>query len=166
MSGWDLPLTVLRAGAANQADRRRIIVTDEDELAARDPLFAAALRRGRLRQEAILADAGMLTSAQVAELLGLSVDEVRVRQQTSELLGLRIDDREPVYPDWQFQNGQSLRSLSTIARYFWDDPWAIYRFLTQPLEVLDGSRPLDLLIEGQAEKARDIAQAIQECGYL
>jgi hypothetical protein len=94
----------------------------------------------------------MLTTAAMAELLGMSEEGVRLKRNRHEILGLVSAKRGIRYPAWQVLEGRRL--LPALPRLFavlGDDPWRLFRFLQQHHSELGGARALDSLRDGLVE---------------
>ncbi len=124
-----------------------------------DPVRTArerALARGRQQMATDLQQGGdALTIGETAQLLGISLDEVRRLAKAGDLLGLPMESGL-VFPSVQFRDGKSLAGLIEALAAFPDpNPWACLNYLVNPDLRLHGRRPIDCLIAG------DIAPVIQ-----
>jgi hypothetical protein len=123
-----------------------------DQEKALTDAMAAARDRGAAMKERLLADPDMLTTAAMAELLGMSEEGVRLKRNRHEILGLVSAKRGIRYPAWQVLEGRRL--LPALPRLFavlGDDPWRLFRFLQQHHSELGGARALDSLRDGLVE---------------
>ena len=141
-------------------------MTDPSTEFSHYPELIAAIRRGEARKLKIAAQPEMLTTEQVIEKLGISLETLLARLRGFELLGMRVNAELTIFPDWQFRDGFPTGALAHIARHFSDDPWSVYRFLIQPLIHLGMIEPLDMLFAAGEEEVVRIAEAIEQCGYL
>lgn len=70
--------------------------------------LAVARRRGAAVKEELLADPEMLNTADIANLLGMSEEGVRLKRKRHEILGLESAKRGIRYPAWQVLEGRQL----------------------------------------------------------
>lgn len=104
----------------------------------------------------------------VAKLLGgVSRQAIADRRQRSTLLGLRTADDAWVYPEFQFDDHQTvLRGLPAVWRTLRAsgvDEWTLAGWLTSPMSTLGDCSPIDWLRRGEDREvllslARDAAQ--------
>jgi hypothetical protein len=114
--------------------------------------LASARGRGAAVKEELLADPEMLNTADIANLLGMSEEGVRLKRKRHEILGLESAKRGIRYPAWQVLEGRRL--LPALPRLFamlGDDPWRLFRFLQQHHGELGGDRALDALRHGKVD---------------
>jgi hypothetical protein len=110
----------------------------------------AARVRGEAVKDQLLADPEMLSTAQMAERLGMSEEGIRLKRKRHEVLGLEFARRGIRYPSWQLlENRQLLRDLPRLFSILGDSPWAVYRFLLQRHPELGGARAVDALKRGR-----------------
>ena len=126
----------------------------------------AALRRGEARRDEILKAEDLLSAKEMAVRLGVSIGTVRRWRRENRLLGLTGRGRAYSYPVWQLVNQQPLPQLNAIGGYFNFDPWAIFRFLVEPLEALGGKSPLSEVRVGRSDLVVEMAAGIAEGGIL
>jgi hypothetical protein len=118
--------------------------------AALTEALAAARALGAAVQEALLAAPEMLSTAGIANLLGMSEEGVRLKRKRHEILGLEFAKRGIRYPAWQVLEGrQLLPALPRLFEMLGDDPWRLFRFLQQHHGELGGDRALDALRHGK-----------------
>ena len=109
----DLPKEALSAAAAAPSDfeavlqailagRGRWVDFDREK----NPLALARLRGQQARQAFLSSEGGILSAAQVAELLNISRQAVNKRRQTGQLLALPVGRRRFAYPAWQLAAGR------------------------------------------------------------
>jgi hypothetical protein len=124
-----------------------------------DPL-APAIARSLEHRKILLGLAGpMMSSTQVADLLGLSRQAVDKRRAASRLLALRMGS-DWQYPAFQFEDGSVLPDLDrVIASQAGADPWVVLDILLAQDSALGGRSLLDALRQhdGQAV-ARALSQ--------
>jgi hypothetical protein len=150
-------LTQDDANAVAAGDERAVpasIVRDK----ARSPgttlteALATARGRGAAVKVALFADPEMLNTADIANLLGMSEEGVRLKRKRHEILGLESAKRGIRYPAWQVLEGrQLLPALPRLFAVLGDDPWRLFRFLQQRHSELGGDRALDALRHGKVD---------------
>lgn len=137
-----VPATIIQEDIPNSTEPEAILADALDSARAR----GAALK-GKL-----LADPGMLTTAGMAERLGLSEEGVRLKRKRHEILGLEFAKRGIRYPVWQIlPDRQLLPALPRLFALLGDDPWRLFRFLQQHHGELGGRRACDALQRGHVE---------------
>ena len=103
-----------------------------------------------------------LTAGETAQLLGISVDEVRRLAEAGDLLGLPTESG-PVFPSVQFRDGKALAGLVEVLAAFPDpNPWARLNYLVNPDLRLEGRRPIDCLIAGDIDRVISAARQVGE----
>jgi hypothetical protein len=155
---------------AAEAFRRTLaeIGVDERELDAE-----ALGRRGALLAAAELVwgrQVGrMLSSREVAELLGVSRQAVHERTQRGSLLALRGADGGMLYPAFQFgSSGHPLAGIAEAVRALTpvvETPYTIAAWFTSSEPELEGLTPSDWLRDGRDPEAV-IEQARREAARL
>jgi hypothetical protein len=166
-------IIISRSAAKRVASGHRVTVQATivaDETAASDAVpqsvlkraLDAAAARGNALKKGLRADRDMLSSAGMAERLGMSEEGVRLKRKRHEVLGLELAKRGIRYPAWQLmEDHQLLPELPRLFEVLGPDPWTIYRFLLQHHAELDGLTALDALkrgrIVGVLAAARNIA---------
>jgi hypothetical protein len=121
--------------------------------------LTAARARGVALKEELLADPKMLSTAAIAELLGMSEEGVRLKRKRHEILGLEFAKRGIRYPSWQLlPNAQLLPTLPRLFDILGPDPWRLYRFLLQHHPEIGGTRALDALKRGRSDAVLAAAQ--------
>jgi hypothetical protein len=101
----------------------------------RDEWAEALLRGTAAKQSALRTAGGVLTSGEVAELLGITVPAVKQRQRRGALLAIPLANGEWGYPARQFApDGRVRAGLKDVLAAFADDedPWVILSFLASP----------------------------------
>jgi hypothetical protein len=128
--------------------------------------YQEALRRGReVRKELLAAEGGVLSGAQVADLLNLTRQAVDKRRRAGRLLGLSTGRRGLVYPAWQFTEGGVLPGWEEVLGDLLDhDPWMQLVFMLTPDMWLDEETPLAELRRGQIDRVRRAASMLGEHG--
>lgn len=121
-----------------------------------DPLeqaLQAAEERGIAASKAVLAGDGMLTSTELAELIGISRQAIDKRRKSNQLLGLQGGPKTYKYPRWQvLPTGQIIEGLKTILARVDGDAWTAYRLLVETFPDASGLPVYEHLKRGrQAE---------------
>ncbi len=123
----------------------------------------AARERGRLRSAAILDQSDMLTAEAFADRLGVSRMTVNARRQKRELLGLDGAKRGFRFPAWQVdENGKAFDVLPKLFDLLGNNPWTVYRFLTQRHAALEGVSARDALRQGKATLVLKAAESLAQ----
>jgi hypothetical protein len=137
------------------------------ELAADDPILHAKLRGLELRQKMLQKAGGVLTSEEVAELLGVSRQAVDKRRSGNQLFALTQGRRGYQYPGFQFEDGKPLPGLDKVlANLEALDPWMQLRFFTSPNERLSNRSPIEMLRKGRVDEVVQVASGFGEQGAL
>jgi hypothetical protein len=115
-----------------------------------------SLRNARARGEALkdqlLGAREMLSTAEMAEWLGMSEEGIRLKRKRHEVLGLEFAKRGIRYPNWQLSdNRHLLPHLPRLFSILGDSPWRVYRFLLQRHPELGGARAVDALKRGRID---------------
>jgi hypothetical protein len=139
-------------------------ITLLEALQATGEPYREALRRGREAQKELLAaEGGVLTSAEVADLLGLSRQAVDKRRRAGRLLGVTTGRRGIVYPAWQFVEGGILPGLEEVLCDLRDHgPWSQQIFMLTKNAWVDDEVPLNVLRRGELERVRRAARMYLE----
>jgi hypothetical protein len=123
----------------------------------------AARERGRLRSAEILDQSDMLTAEAFAGRLGVSRMTVNARRQKHELLGLDGAKRGFRFPAWQVdENGKAFDVLPKLFDLLGNNPWTVYRFLTQRHAALGGVSAKDALRQGKAALVVQAAESLAQ----
>jgi hypothetical protein len=96
--------------------------------------------RGRIRAAEILSGKDMRSAKELAEWLHISRVTINTKRQNGQLLGL--DGAKPGFrfPVWQLnRDGKPYPELPALRERL-GGPWAVFRFLVQVHDELDGSR--------------------------
>jgi len=119
-------------------------------------LARGVLARRRLEE----AEGGAITTEEVAANLGVTRQAVDARRQRGQLVAWRTNDKKWRFPTWQFgSNGLPLKGVAEcIEATRLDNEWSAMIFFLSAGESLGGSRPLDLLRQGETEQATDYAK--------
>ncbi|WP_234729983.1 antitoxin Xre/MbcA/ParS toxin-binding domain-containing protein [Acidocella facilis] len=149
-----------------QPDRSAPTVDVETMAAASDDLdlaLAEARTRGAARASEILSSPDMLSADGFAQLIGVTREAVRQKAARHEALGLQGAKRGVRYPTWQVtQNGSLLPDLPQLFAVLGGNPWAVYRFLTQPHATFKGKPPLEALRNGAVKPVLEAANGVTQ----
>ena len=86
------------------------------------------------REDMATRSGGLLTQAEAAAMLGVSLTAIDALRDDREILGLPYETRI-AYPVAQFADGKVVGNLDCLLRVFGDtDPWDQLMLLTTPLE--------------------------------
>lgn len=113
----------------------------------------ALLRGAQMKQEVIRMAGGLLSSGDVAALLGISVAGVKQRQRRGKLLAVPISNGEWGYPAGQFdEHGRVRDGLSQVIAAFPEDtdPWIVLSFLANPVPGDETGSALEALPDPEA----------------
>jgi hypothetical protein len=128
-----------------------------------DGALEAARERGRLRSAEILDQSDMLTAEAFAGRLGVSRMTVNARRQKRELLGLDGAKRGFRFPAWQVdEHGKAFDVLPKLFDLLGNNPWTVYRFLTQRHAALDGASAKDALRQGKTKMVLEAAESLAQ----
>lgn len=132
-----------------------------------EPLAPLIARNAAHRAELVERAGGMLTSQEVAELLGISRQAVDKRRRGGGLLAVR-QGSDWRYPRCQFDRHEVVAGLpELLAALDQPDPWVALDFLLAPDDALEGLGPLEALRRGEAwrERAMRVARAAAGDGF-
>jgi hypothetical protein len=135
------------------------------ELTAKDPLAAAKLRGAEGQRRLLREFGGVLSSAEVADILQISRQAVDKRRRQDQLIGLTQGKRGYAYPAWQFEGGKTVQNLEIVLDELrGHDPWMQLAFFVNPNDRLDGRTPFRLLRSGELDAVVQAAKAYGEHG--
>lgn len=108
---------------------------------------ASVLKGLQDRMELLKSDGGVISSSQVASLLGLSRQAIDNRRKKNKLLAVYLNGRNDYfYPVWQFgESGIKKNFEKILANLEHLDPWMQLVFWLSKNNYLQGERPLDAL---------------------
>src|SRR3954451_14685366 len=128
-----------------------------------DPLAAAPRRGEQAKRDSLATQGDLLTAAEVAGRLSLSLADVEQRRQDGLLLALPLDDGTLGFTAWQFTDDGLLPGLEAVLRVLpTHDPWSRVLFFKNGDPYLEGQTPLELLRRGEIEPVRRLAAAYDE----
>ncbi|MDQ2831784.1 MAG: hypothetical protein M3Y74_22395 [Chloroflexota bacterium] len=162
----DAALGAAVAASSNVEVLYRMITAPEavDILRADDPLIDAKLRGLHARDDILGAEGGTVDVEAAARALGISRQAVDRRRRANTLLGLPVGRRGYRYPLWQFAPPGVLPGLAPVLRRLAaDGPWFSAAWLLGPNSRL-GTRPLDILRNGDSDAVMQAARAYGEEG--
>ena len=132
-----------------------------------DALLAAKLRGLKRKMQMLKMAGGVLSSEQVAQVLGISRQAVDKRRSSNQLLALTQGRRGYSYPAFQFQDGKTINGLEEVlAQLKALDPWMQMVFFTSENERLGGKTPIESLQAGLMEEVKAVANGYGEQGAL
>ena len=131
--------------AKSRAKAPNALEIDAGEEAELEQALGEARERGRHVVAEILGQAEMLSADAFADHLQTTRATINAWRQAHQVLGLQGSTRGYRYPVWQI--GEDGRPFSALPKLFasLEDPWAVYRFLVQHHDALDGRTGLDAL---------------------
>jgi hypothetical protein len=144
------------AAVASARATEKSVTRDPDLEAA----LSAARARGRLRAAEILEGDDMLSADQFAKRLGASRVTVNAKRRSGHVLGLEGAKRGFRFPVWQLDAEDKPYTVLAKLHQQLGGPWAVYRFLVQPHDELNGLTGLAALERGKNETALEAAESI------
>jgi hypothetical protein len=114
----------------------RVLATIPERETEADPFSEALLRGAAIKKEAVQAAGGLLSSGDVAKLLGITIPAVKQRQRRGKLLGVPTSSGEWGYPARQFSpDGRVHDGLPEVLAAFPAEtsPWVVLGFLANPV---------------------------------
>ncbi len=135
------------------------------ESVSEDPFVAAKLKGLKRKQEMLEKAGGTFTSEEVAKTVGISRQAVDKRRSSNQLLALTQGRRGYGYPQFQFEEGNTLKGLEEVLRQLKTlDPWMQLVFFTTPNDRLKGKTPIEALRRGDSEIVIEAARGYGEQG--
>lgn len=132
-----------------------------------DALLAAKMRGLRRKMQMLQTAGGVLSSEQVAQVLGISRQAVDKRRSSNQLLALTQGRRGYSYPSFQFHEGMAINGLEEVLSQLKAlDPWMQLVFFTSANERLGGKTPIESLQAGLMEEVKAVANGYGEQGAL
>jgi hypothetical protein len=132
-----------------------------------DPLRSLRLKGLRAKSELLKKEGGVITSSQVAELLGISRQAVDKRRRKGKLLAVSLGKRGYFYPVWQFFENGVLPGFDILMNLLEPyDPWMKMIFMLNANHRLGNQSPLEKLREGHLDEVFKAAQVTGEQGAL
>jgi hypothetical protein len=159
----------LVARAIKAASLKRLLaraLADEAEKPSKDdPLVQSHIRGLIARKWLLEAEGGVLSSAQMAELLGVSRQSVDNWRKTGKLFALSTGKHGYHYPVWQLHTSKDglLPGLSEVMSILEDfGPWVQATFMLNGNKALGGSTPLSELRRGRVAEVVAAAERYAE----
>jgi hypothetical protein len=122
--------------------------------------LAAARDRGRIRAAEILSREDMVNADDFAKLLHTTRMTINSKRQSGLLLGLDGAKRGFRFPIWQLnRDGRPYPELPVLRERL-GGPWAVFRFLVQAHDELDGLTGRQALEQGQGEALLAAAESV------
>ncbi|BDT66665.1 hypothetical protein os1_08280 [Comamonadaceae bacterium OS-1] len=139
------------------AQGSRVVQAPETTTPVHTPGYAAAVKAGADVRARIISGPGMVSSSELAKLMGVSRETVNQKRQKGSLLALTHGTRLQRYPTWQLEPkvGEAMPDLLETLQTL--DPWTQYLFITQGIPALDGTSPLDALRAGERDRVMAVA---------
>jgi hypothetical protein len=120
-----------------------------------DAALTAAHGHRAADKEELLAGPEMLNTADLADLLDMSEEDVQLKQKRQENSQPRIRQTRIWYPAGQVQgNRRLLAALPRLFAMLGNDPWRLFRFLQQRYGELGGDHTLDALRHDEVRHRR------------
>lgn len=143
------------------------IVLESKQPFQEDPLRSLRLQGLRAKNELLRREGGVITSGQVAELLGISRQAVDKRRSQGKLLAVSLGKRGYFYPVWQFSENGMLPGFEVVMDLLKNyDPWMKMIFMLNANQRLENRSPLEKLREGHLDEVFKAAQLTGEQGAL
>lgn len=113
----------------------RVMAASAEPEVEHDAWTEALLRGASIKREAVQLAGGLLSSGEVAALLGVSVAAVKQRQRRGTLLAVPLANGEWGYPARQFAaSGRVHEGLPPVLQAFGSvSPWVVLSFLVNPV---------------------------------
>lgn len=132
-----------------------------------DPLRSMRLQGLRAKNELLKREGGVITSGQVAKLMGISRQAVDKRRGQGKLLAVSLGKRGYFYPVWQFSEDGVLPGFEVVMdllKHY--DPWMKMIFMLSANQRLENRSPLEKLREEHLDEVFKAAQLTGEQGAL
>ena len=131
---------------------------------ATDNAFELAHLRGNIAKIELLEKAGpMLTAAEAAEALNVSRQAVHKRIQSGSLFGMMYKGESRI-PAWQIREGEVVPGIAKVLKNLDTTDWGKMLFLHSENMQLAGRKPMDLILEGDADSVAEVAALFGEQG--
>lgn len=166
----DLPSALIDEATAAPSDYLVAVealtaASETTQLNLEDPFIAAKFRGLKRKQKMLETAGGTLTSAQAAEVLGISRQAVDKRRAATQLLALTQGRRGYSYPSFQFEDGKPIPGIEEVLAELKElDPWMQMVFFTSPNERLGDRTPLEGLKKGLVSEVKTAAAGYGEQG--
>ena len=131
---------------------------------ATDNAFEMAHLRGDTAKIELLEKAGpMLTAGEAAEALNVSRQAVHKRIQSGSLFGMMYKGESRI-PAWQIREGEVVPGIAKVLKNLETTDWGKMLFLHSENMQLAGRKPMDLILEGDADSVAEVAALFGEQG--
>ena len=115
----------------------------------------------------LLRQPDMLSSAKFANKLNVSRQQLNEWRKLGKVLAIEGAKRGFRYPAWQLdKDGMVFPGVGEILAAFDGRHLAAYRFLTSPLETLNGKAPLTLLGKRERGRILELVQSVQRGNFF
>lgn len=165
------PLGVLKTALESATDIGGVAALLSDlaplgmDLSAVDPLSEAMARGVAAKQRLLKEAGGALTSARVAQGLGLTRQAVDKRRSRRALLAVPVGSGDYLYPACQFTEDGVIPGFAEVLQAFAvENPWTQLSALLAPAPALRGRSILTALKRGERPAAVAVAAAFGEQG--
>src|SRR6516225_1908071 len=129
-----------------------------------DNAFELAHLRGNVAKIELLEKAGpMLTATEAAEALNVSRQAVHKRIQSGSLFGMMYKGESRI-PAWQIREGEVVPGIAKVLKNLETTDWGKMLFLHSENMQLAGRKPMDLILEGDADSVAEVAALFGEQG--
>jgi hypothetical protein len=159
------PATLRQAVAAptdagSMACLLSIEASSDEAVRKLDPTAAAIIRGAEMKGELLKRAGGVLETARVAELLGISRQAVLKRVQSGRLLTVQDASGHLQFPACQFTDTGTVPGLETVLGAFnVDSPWTRLAVLLDTDEEVGGRRLIDALRAGDMEGVLEVVRS-------
>jgi hypothetical protein len=125
-----------------------------------DPLAAAIVRGAMMKQDMLNRAGGVLDTARVAELLGISRQGVAKRVRSGTLLAIPDGSGHLQFPALQFTDTGTVDGLEKVlAAFNVESPWTRLAVLLDTDETVGGRRVIDALRAGDLDAVLDVVRS-------
>jgi hypothetical protein len=115
----------------------------------------------------LLRQPDMLSSAEFAAKLDVSRQQLNEWRKIGKVLAIEGEKRGFRYPAWQLdKDGMVFRGVVEVLAAFDGRHLAAYRFLTSPLETLNGKAPLTSLGKRERGRMLELVQSVQRGNFF
>lgn len=143
------------------------IALEAQKSVTEDSLRSLRLKGIRAKHELLEKEGGVITSSQVAEILGITRQAVDKRRKQGKILAVSLGKRSYIYPVWQFSDNGVLTGFDKVMEKLDDfDAWMKFIFMLNPNDRLNNKTPLEVLHQGELARVLQAAESILEQGAL
>ncbi len=131
-----------------------------------DAKLGEARERGRKLAAEILSGREMLDADAFAECLEITEAAIDGLSQTRQIIGLKEPAGHYRFPAWQIAaDGQPFAALPRLFEALGGGSWAVYRFLMQRHDAMEGMTGVEALQRGHDAAAIAAAEGIAESAF-